>query len=72
MLKTTKAQQVTLDLVFAELRKNQLKLTPPRKLIVEALLKNHGPFSAEDLQSKFIKQTCDLATIYRTPSRHAG
>ena len=58
--------QVTLDELFQTLKKNQLKLTPPRKLIVEILLENHGPFSAEDIQTKFIKKTCDLATVYRT------
>jgi len=60
------AHQITIDELFVEMKKNNLKLTPPRKLILEALLKNHGPFSAEDIQTKFIKKTCDLATVYRT------
>ena len=57
-----------LEELFQVLKKNNLKLTPPRKLIVEALLNNHGPFSAEDIQKKYIKKTCDLVTVYRTLS----
>jgi Fur family ferric uptake transcriptional regulator len=56
----------TLEELFEALRKNDLKLTLSRKAILSALLKNHGPFSAEDLHAKFLKKTCDLATVYRT------
>ena len=56
----------TLEELFGALKKNSLKLTPPRKVILEGLLKNHGPFSAEDIYSKFAKKACDLATVYRT------
>ncbi len=55
-----------LEKVYASLKQNHLKLTTPRKLIVEVLVENHGPFSAEDLQKKYLKSECDLATVYRT------
>jgi Fur family ferric uptake transcriptional regulator len=55
-----------LELVFQEMKKNKLKLTEPRKLIVEVLFENHGPFGAEDLHDKYLKRDCDLATVYRT------
>jgi Fur family ferric uptake transcriptional regulator len=61
-----KAEHGKLENVFAELKRNKLKLTEPRKLIVEALFENHGPFGAEDLHEKFLKEECDLATVYRT------
>jgi Fur family ferric uptake transcriptional regulator len=55
----------TLEQLYDVLKQNQLKLTPPRKTILEGLLKNHGPFSAEDIHSKFAKKSFDLATVYR-------
>ncbi len=67
MMSKSKAHAAhTLEDLFQLMKLNKLKLTPPRKLIVQALLKNHGPFSAEDIKKKFIKKTCDLATVYRT------
>jgi Fe2+ or Zn2+ uptake regulation protein len=61
--KTDSAKLLSL---YDELKKNKLKLTEPRKLIVEALFENHGPFGAEELHEKFLKTECDLATVYRT------
>ena len=52
--------------LYDQLKKNKLKLTEPRKLIVEVLFENHGPFGAEELHEKFLKLDCDLATVYRT------
>lgn len=40
------------------------KNTRIRKALLEVLLKEHGPFSAEDLQQK-VNVECDLATVYR-------
>ena len=59
-------QHHDLEDLILRLKKNNLKLTPPRKLILEILSKNHGPFSAEDIQKKFTKKNCDLVTVYRT------
>ena len=61
-----KTHEITLERLVQELRNNKLKLTPPRKLILETLMINHGPFSAEELQKKYIKKKCDLVTVYRT------
>ena len=61
-----KNDSVKLQNLYDELKKNKLKLTTPRKLIVEALFENHGPFGAEDLHEKYLKTECDLATVYRT------
>lgn len=43
------------------------KNTRIRKALLEVLLKEHGPFSAEDLQQK-VNVECDLATVYRNLS----
>lgn len=47
------------------LKKNQLSVTAPRKLILGLLLKEHGPFTAEEIFLKLPKDSCDQATIYR-------
>ncbi|MBC7713753.1 MAG: transcriptional repressor [Rhizobacter sp.] len=47
------------------LKEKGLSVTAPRKLILGLLLKEHGPFSAEEIQKKLPKNSCDQATIYR-------
>jgi Fe2+ or Zn2+ uptake regulation protein len=64
--KADAGKREALEALFKELKRNKLKLTEPRKLIVAALFENHGPFGAEDLHEKFLKNECDLATVYRT------
>ena len=54
-----------LDDVLGDLKKSRLKLTEPRKAIIQALVNNHGPFTAEEIQKIITKKICDLATIYR-------
>ena len=64
--KASKTASKELEKVFLELKKNHLKLTEPRKVIIEALHENHGPFSVEEIHQRFAKTSCDLATVYRT------
>lgn len=47
------------------LKEKELSITAPRKLILSLLLREHGPFSAEDIFKKLPKNSCDQATIYR-------
>ena len=47
------------------LKDKGLSITSPRKLILGLLLKEHGPFSAEEIFKKLPKNSCDQATIYR-------
>ena len=47
------------------IKKNNLSLTEPRKNILGFLLKNHGPFSVEEIHNGLGNKTCDLATVYR-------
>jgi Fur family ferric uptake transcriptional regulator len=61
----THEHKIKLENLYSQLRKNDLKITSPRKLVLEALLKDHGPFSAEELLTK-LKKKCDLASVYRT------
>jgi Fur family ferric uptake transcriptional regulator len=51
---------------FDELKKNGLRLTEPRKAILQALTESHGPFTAEEVHKLITKRVCDQATVYRT------
>lgn len=47
------------------LRAKGLSITAPRKLVLSLLMKEHGPFSADEILKKLPKNSCDQATIYR-------
>lgn len=47
------------------LRQAGLKLTRPRRALLEVLVREHGPFTIEELADKLQETPCDLATIYR-------
>lgn len=47
------------------LKDKKLSITAPRKLILSLLIREHGPFSAEEIFKKLPNQSCDQATIYR-------
>lgn len=43
-----------------------LRVTLPRLEILKALIKDHGPFSAEELHRKVTSKGVDVATVYRS------
>lgn len=47
------------------LKEKNLSITSPRKMILAILLKDHGPFSVDDILKKLPKNFCDQATVYR-------
>jgi Fur family ferric uptake transcriptional regulator len=47
------------------IKENNLSLTEPRKNILGFLLKNHGPFSVDEIHNGIGNKSCDLATVYR-------
>ena len=47
------------------LKDKGLSVTDQRKRILGLLIREHGPFSAEEILKKLPKNTCDQATIYR-------
>ncbi len=51
--------------VIELLKEKKLSITVPRKMIIRLLLKEHGPFSAEEIYNKLPKNTCDQVTVYR-------
>lgn len=59
-------KDLDLDLKCTDLlKKKGLSITAPRKMILSFLLKEHGPFSAEEIFQRIPKNTCDQATVYR-------
>jgi len=53
------------DSVYGRLKHAGIKLTRARKALLELLIKEHGPFTPEQLFQKVKDQGCDLATVYR-------
>jgi Fur family ferric uptake transcriptional regulator len=51
--------------IIGLLKEKELSITVPRKMILNVLLKEHGPFTAEDIFKKLPKNSCDQVTIYR-------
>ncbi len=47
------------------LKKSSYKVTQARLALLKYLVKNHGPYTIEDIHVKIGCDTCDLATIYR-------
>ena len=47
------------------LKAKKLSVTAPRKMILGVLLREHGPFSAEEIFNKLPKNSCDQVTSYR-------
>jgi Fur family ferric uptake transcriptional regulator len=66
--KTSKKQTNSHDFehVVHLLKRARLRITEPRVALIQMLLKNHGPFTAEELYKQMTQNVCDLATIYRT------
>ena len=54
-----------IDDVLSDLKKHRLKLTEPRRAILQALIDSHGPFTAEEIFKIITKRVCDVATVYR-------
>lgn len=52
-------------LLLDQLRSSHLKVTAPRKAILQALVDDHGPFTAEEIHQGIPKKVCDLVTVYR-------
>lgn len=64
ILNPKKEQQTELK-VIELLKKANLSVTAPRKNILTLLIKEHGPFTVEDILRKIPKNSCDQATVYR-------
>ncbi|MGZ3713406.1 MAG: Fur family transcriptional regulator [Bdellovibrionota bacterium] len=61
-------QTKSLDQALSDLKLRGLKVTIPRRAILQALILEHGPFTAEEIHKQISRRVCDLATVYRTLS----
>ncbi len=52
--------------IESQLRAHNLSITTPRKLVLNLLQKEHGPFTAEEIYQRLPKGSCDLASVYRS------
>ena len=60
------SEEILLQQILKGFRRSKLRITEPRKAILQVLIAHHGPYTAEELHKKFIKKICDLATVYRS------
>jgi Fur family ferric uptake transcriptional regulator len=59
--------KLTLDVALARIEESTYRLTRPRQVLLETILKQKKPFSAPDLEQLLQKvDGCDPVTIYRT------
>ena len=54
------------DTALQALRASRLRVTAPRKAILEVLTNEHGPFTAEEVHERIGGEGCDLVTVYRS------
>ncbi|MFA6235821.1 MAG: transcriptional repressor [Bacteriovorax sp.] len=65
-MSTHSKKDIDLEIKCIDLLKQKgLSITAPRKQILSLLLKEHGPFSAEEIFKRLPKNSCDQATVYR-------
>ncbi|MEX2382822.1 MAG: transcriptional repressor [Opitutales bacterium] len=50
---------------LAVLRQHRLRITQPRKAILEVLLEKNAPATIEEIHQELEAGLCDLATVYR-------
>ncbi len=48
------------------LAQSTLRITGPRRAMLEVLAREHGPFTIEEIHAKLAVGTCDLVTLYRS------
>lgn len=62
-----------LKILEQKIAESGLRLTKPRQSILQILLKEHGPFSCEEIFAKISQlkalKNCDLVTIYRSMAK---
>ncbi|MCS7049397.1 MAG: transcriptional repressor [Verrucomicrobiae bacterium] len=51
------------------LRQRRLRVTGPRRAILDYLIRHHGPFSADELHARLRNRRIDRVTVYRTLAR---
>ena len=50
---------------LSALRRGGLRVTEPRRLVLELLTSSHGPFTIDEIRQRLHRRTCDRVTVYR-------
>lgn len=50
---------------IGRLRSSELRITAARREIIAVLVKEHGPFTTEEIHRRLERSRCDLVTVYR-------
>jgi Fe2+ or Zn2+ uptake regulation protein len=51
--------------LIAGMKRSKLRVTEPRRAILELLMVEHGPFTAEEIHKRLGRKGCDQVTVYR-------
>lgn len=54
-----------LEAAVQVLREHQHRVTVPRRAILSVLVREHGPFTADEIHRRVGGEVCDLVTVYR-------
>jgi Fur family ferric uptake transcriptional regulator len=50
---------------LSALRGGGLRVTGPRELVLDFLIRNHGPFTIDEIRGRLHRKRCNRVTIYR-------
>lgn len=54
-----------LEAALQTLREHGNRITAPRRSILDILIREHGPFTTEEIHQRMEEGMCDLVTVYR-------
>ena len=57
--------ELLLEAALQVLREHRHRVTVPRRAILLVLVKEHGPFTADEIHRRVGGRVCDLVTVYR-------
>ena len=58
-------REILLEAAVQVLREHRHRVTVPRRAILSVLVKEHGPFTADEIHRRVGGEVCDLVTVYR-------
>lgn len=63
---TDPAQAAAFAAAMRKLTHHAMRITAPRRAMLAYLLREHGPFSADELHTRLASDECDAVTVYRS------
>ena len=62
----TGASSLRLERALSTLKEAGHRITAPRRALLDVLIQEHGPFSADELHRRLPEGLCDPVTVYRS------